>query len=84
VRIEEAGLPAFSLALGLIVMNTMRKSYSDLIDLQWSSREHLFRPKPGSRTRRYDNRDLANAGFYLLRTGCACRALPHDFPPCAA
>jgi transposase len=64
-------------------MNTTRKSYpSDLTDLQWSNIEHLFPgPKPGGRPRRYANRELTDAVFYLLRSGCAWRALPHDFPP---
>ena len=26
-------------------------------------------------------REVVNAIFYLLRTGCAWRLLPHDFPP---
>ena len=64
-------------------MNTTRKSYpSDLTDLQWSNIGHLFPgPKPGGRPRQYANRDLADAVFYVLRSGCAWRALPHDLPP---
>jgi transposase len=60
-----------------------RKSYpSDLTDLQWSNIEHLIPgPKPGGRPRRYGNRDLVEAIFYLLSAGCAWRGLPHDFPP---
>lgn len=60
-----------------------RKPYpTDLKDLQWHNVEHLFPgPKPGGRPRRYDNRDLADAAFYLLGTGCSWRSLPHDFPP---
>jgi transposase len=84
-RVEKAGFPALSLAVGLIVMNTTWKSYpSDLSDLQWSDIEDLFPgPKLGGRPRSYDNRGLADAGFYSLRTSCAWRALPHDFPPWA-
>jgi putative transposase len=60
-----------------------RKPYSsDLTDLQWANIEHLVpAPKPGGRPRKYDNRDLVAAIFYLSRTGCAWRLLPHDFPP---
>ncbi len=29
----------------------------------------------------YPRREIVNAIFYLLRTGCAWRLLPHDFPP---
>jgi putative transposase len=62
-----------------------RKRYpSDLTDLQWSNIEHLF-PKPaGSKTgrpRTYPVREIVNAVFYLARSGCAWRMLPHDFPP---
>ena len=60
-----------------------RKPYStDLTDLQWANIEHLVPgPKPGGRPRKYNNRDLVAAIFYLVRTGCAWRLLPHDFPP---
>ena len=60
-----------------------RKPYpTDLTDLQWDNIEHLVpAPKPGGRPRKYGNRDLVAAIFYLSRTGCAWRLLPHDFPP---
>src|SRR6516162_8448069 len=60
-----------------------RKSYpTDLKDLQWHNIEHLIPgPKPGGRPRRHCNRDLLDAVFYLLSTGCSWRSLPHDFPP---
>jgi putative transposase len=37
--------------------------------------------KPGGRPRKTDLRDVLNALFYLNRTGCAWRMLPHEFPP---
>lgn len=37
-------------------------------------------PKPGGRPITYPRREIINAIFYLLRTGCAWRLLPHDFP----
>ena len=62
-----------------------RKRYpSDLTDLQWANIEHLFAPKPrgkGGRPRAYDPREVVNALFYMARSGCAWRMLPHDFPP---
>ena len=60
-----------------------RKPYAtDLTDLQWDNIEHLVpAPKPGGRPRKYSNRDLVAAVFYVSRTGCAWRLLPHDFPP---
>lgn len=38
-------------------------------------------PKPGGRPRATDLRSVVNAIFYILRSGCAWRMLPHDFPP---
>jgi len=60
-----------------------RKPYpTDLKDLQWQNVEHLFpEPRPGGRPRKHADRDLADAVFYLLGTGCSWRSLPHDFPP---
>jgi putative transposase len=62
-----------------------RKRYpSDLTDLQWANIAHLFSPKPrgqGGRPRTYDPRAVVNALFYLARSGCSWRLLPHDLPP---
>lgn len=60
-----------------------RKSYpTDLTDAQWKRIEPLVPPaKPGGRPREHDMRDILDAIFYLTRTGCAWRMLPHDFPP---
>jgi putative transposase len=57
---------------------------SDLTDLQWDNIEHLFRKPakgPGGRPRTYEIREIVNALFYMARSGCAWRMLPHDFPP---
>ena len=35
----------------------------------------------GGRSRSVNVREVANAIFYVLRSGCAWRMLPHDFPP---
>jgi putative transposase len=59
-----------------------RRTYpSDLADAQWalldpwlSVRAWTGRPRP------VDLREVVNAVFYLLRTGCQWRQLPHDFP----
>lgn len=60
-----------------------RRGYpSDLTDAQWALfRQFVPEPKPGGRPVIHDRRDLANAIFYVTRTGCQWRALPHDFPP---
>lgn len=55
---------------------------SDLTDAQWT----LLAPRlpaacPGGRPRKTDLRDVVDAIFYILRTGCQWRYLPKDFPP---
>jgi putative transposase len=65
-------------------MNARKQYPSDLTDLQWSNIEHLFHraPRgPGGRPRSYALRDIVNALFYMARSGCSWRMLPHDFPP---
>jgi putative transposase len=37
--------------------------------------------KPGGRPEAYPKREILNGIFYLLRSGCAWRMLPHDLPP---
>ncbi len=63
-----------------------RQAYStDLTDGQYHKiAEHLPQPKPCGKTgrpREYSSREILNAIFYPLRTGCAWRLLPHDLPP---
>ena len=60
-----------------------RKAYpSDLTDIEWLIVEPLIPPaKPGGRPRTVNMREVLNAIFYLLRSGCAWRMLPHDLPP---
>jgi putative transposase len=60
-----------------------RKSYpTDLTDDQWDRLAPFVPvPKPGGRPRTVDIREVLNALWYLLRSGCAWRLLPHDFPP---
>ena len=61
----------------------MRKTYqSDLSDTEWARIEpHLPVPKSVGRPRIHPPREIFNAIFYVLRSGCAWRLLPHDFPP---
>ena len=60
----------------------MRKTYpTDLSDAEWRYIEpHLPSPKGFGRPRTHDLREILNAVFYLLKTGCQWRLLPHDFP----
>src|SRR5262250_375202 len=54
---------------------------SDVTDEQWRLIERLIPVYPGGRPRKTDVRDVVDAIFYLLRTGCQWRYLPKDFPP---
>jgi len=60
----------------------MRKPYpTDLSDAEWTYIEPLLpAPKGHGRPRTHDLREILNAVFYLLKTGCQWRLLPHDFP----
>lgn len=55
---------------------------TDLTDQEWALLEPLLPPPTGKgRPRRWPRRIIVNAILYLLRTGCAWRMLPVDFPP---
>jgi putative transposase len=55
---------------------------SDLTDEQWSLiGPHIPPARPGGRPRKTDMRDVVDAVFYILRTGCQWRYLPVDLPP---
>src|SRR3954447_11904168 len=54
---------------------------SDVTDAQWVLIESHIPVYPGGRPRTTDPRDVIDAVFYLLRTGCQWRYLPKDFPP---
>jgi transposase len=58
----------------------MRKAYqTDLSDAEWSCLEpHLPTPKASGRPRIYVLREILDAVFYVLKSGCAWRLLPHD------
>jgi putative transposase len=54
---------------------------SDVTDEQWALIEPHIPVYPGGRPRKTDMRDVLDAVFYILRTGCQWRYLPVDFPP---
>src|SRR3954451_13952894 len=54
---------------------------SDVTDEQWALIEPLIPVYPGGRPRKTALRDVVDAIFYLLKTGCQWRYLPKDFPP---
>jgi putative transposase len=66
-----------------MVEQSKRKAYpTDLSDVEWQIIEPLL-PKPKTRRgrpRKHTYRETLNAIFYVLRSGCAWRMLPHDFP----
>ncbi len=61
----------------------MRKPYpTDLSDGEWTRlRSYLPTPKAQGRPRTHSLRDVLDAIFYVLKSGCPWRLLPHDFPP---
>jgi putative transposase len=60
-----------------------RKQYtSDLTDAEWAILEPLIpAAKAGGRPRTTNMREVLNAIFYILKTGCQWANLPGDFPP---
>ena len=55
---------------------------SDLTDAEWVLVEPLIPPaRRGGRPRKVDVREVLNAIFYVLSTGCQWAALPRDLPP---
>ena len=61
----------------------IREPYpSSLTDSEWKQIEpFLPAQKFFGRPPRYRKRDILDALFYVVRTGCAWRLLPHDLPP---
>jgi putative transposase len=61
----------------------MRKPYpTDLSNAEWACLEpHLPTPKVTGRPRIHSSREILDAIFYVLSSGCPWRLLPHDFPP---
>ena len=55
---------------------------TDLTDAEWElARPFIDVPQRGSGQRRVVLREVLNAVFYVLGTGCQWRALPKDLPP---
>jgi putative transposase len=61
-----------------------RKPYqTDMSDEEWKKIEPLIpkRKTKAGRKRVHPFREILNAIFYIVRSGCVWRMLPHDFPP---
>jgi len=55
---------------------------TDTTDAQWIILNLLFPPQEGrGRPRKVDLRRIIDGIFYISRTGCQWRMLPHEFPP---
>ena len=55
---------------------------SDLSDEEWAILGPLITPdRQAGHPRLFELRRIADAVFYLLRTGCQWRAMPHEYPP---
>jgi putative transposase len=56
--------------------------HTDLTDAEWAIVEpYLPSAAPRGRPMLHSRRTIANAIFYLIRSGCAWRLLPNDLPP---
>jgi putative transposase len=63
-------------------MNNRQYYPTDMTDAEWSCLEPCVPPpKTGGRPRVHPVREILNGIFYILRSGCAWRLLPHDLPP---
>ena len=62
---------------------TPRHPYpTDLTAKEWALIQHLVpEAKSGGRPADDPRREILTGLFYLLRSGCAWRLLPHDLPP---
>lgn len=59
-----------------------RSTYpTDLSDKQWKLIEPLLPIQKTGRPRKYSQREMLNAIFYITRTGGSWRMMPHDLPP---
>jgi putative transposase len=61
----------------------MRRLYpTDLSDAEWAClEEYLPSPENDGRPRVHSLREILDAIFYVVKSGCPWRLLPHDFPP---
>ena len=61
----------------------MKRSYStDLTNAEWEClKPYVPPPNKRGRPKIHSTREIFNAIFYVLKSGCAWRLLPRDFPP---
>jgi putative transposase len=59
-----------------------RQTYAtDLMETEWNVMAPLVPAPKAGRRRKWPVREILNASFYIVRSGCAWRLLPHDLPP---
>ena len=62
--------------------SALRPYPSDLSAQEWKILAPIIPPaKAGGRPRKWPMQKILNAIFYMVRSGCQWRLLPHDFPP---
>lgn len=54
---------------------------SDVTDAQWELIKTHFDTGNYGKKRKHTKRELTNAIFYLIKTGCQWRFLPKEYPP---
>jgi putative transposase len=61
----------------------MKRSYpTDLTEAEWRCLEpHVPAPEGRGRPKTHTTREILDAVFYVLKSGCPWRLLPRDFPP---
>ncbi len=77
-----ARAPSWVVRCRAATLACMRRTYlTDLSEAEWTCLE-AYLPSPGANGRRvHSPREVLNAIFYVVRSGCAWRLLPHDFLP---
>ena len=54
---------------------------SDMNDKQWALIKDHFDTGNYGKSLKYSKRELTNAVFYVIKTGCQWRFLPKEYPP---
>jgi len=78
-KLSEKGWSGIGAAT-LACMRRMRKPYlTDLSDAEWAClKGHVPSPEHDGLPRGHSLREILNAVFYIVKSGCAWRLLPHD------
>ena len=60
----------------------MKRGYAtELFDAEWACLEvHVPAPSRRGRPKTHSSREILDAVFYVLKSGCPWRLLPRDFP----